>query len=106
MALRLVGVTAYTPLERIADALLVIEEGVFSYVGPRGACPSAPADEVLDLGAALACPGFVDLQVNGLGAECAARGGRRRRAAYRPGSWRGAERPLFCPHSPRLPGTS
>ena len=69
MALRLAGVTAHTPLERISDALLVIEEGVLSYVGPRGACPPAPADEVLDLGGALACPGFVDLQVNGLGAD-------------------------------------
>ena len=69
MALRLVGVTAHTPLERIADALLVIGEGVLSYVGPRGALPPAPEDETLDLGGALACPGFVDLQVNGLGAD-------------------------------------
>ncbi len=69
MALRLAGATAYTPLERITDALLVIEEGVFSYVGPRGARPQAPGDETLDLGDALACPGFVDIQVNGLGAD-------------------------------------
>lgn len=69
MALCLVGVTAYTPLEKIADALLVIEEGVFSYVGPRGACPLAPGTRMLDLGGALVCPGFVDLQVNGLGAD-------------------------------------
>ncbi len=69
MALRLVGVTAYTPIEKIADALLVIEEGVFSYVGPRGARPLAPGARVLDLGGALACPGFVDLQVNGLGGD-------------------------------------
>ena len=69
MALRLAGVTAHTPIERITDALLVIEEGVLSYVGPRGALPPAPEDETLDLGGALACPGFVDLQVNGLGAD-------------------------------------
>ncbi len=69
MALCLVGVTAYTPLEKIADALLVIEEGVFSYVGPRGARPLAPGARVLDLGGALACPGFLDLQVNGLGGD-------------------------------------
>ena len=69
MALCLVGVTAYTPLERIADALLVIEEGVFSYVGPRGACPLPAGARALDLGGALVCPGFVDLQVNGLGAD-------------------------------------
>ena len=69
MALCLVGVTAYTPLERIADALLVIEEGVFSYVGPRGAHPLSPGARSLDLGGALVCPGFMDLQVNGLGAD-------------------------------------
>ncbi len=69
MALRLVAVTAYTPIEKIPDALLVIEEGVFSYVGPRGAYPQAPGDEEIDLGGALACPGLLDLQVNGLGAE-------------------------------------
>ena len=33
MALFLVGVTAYTPLEKIADALLVIEEGRFFICG-------------------------------------------------------------------------
>ena len=69
MALRLAGVTAYTPLERIADALLVIEEGVFSYAGPRGAYPLASGARALDLGGAVACPGFVDLQVNGLGED-------------------------------------
>ena len=69
MALCLAGVTAYTPLERITDALLVIEEGVFSYVGPRGARPLPPGARVLDLGGALACPGYVDLQVNGLGPD-------------------------------------
>ncbi len=69
MALRLAGLTAYTPLERIADALLVIEEGVFSYVGPRGAYPMPPGTRVLELKGALACPGFVDIQVNGLGAD-------------------------------------
>ena len=100
MALRLEGATAYTPLERIADALLVIEEGVFSYVGPRGARPSASGDEALDIGGALACPGFVDLQVNGLGADAllAADAAGVRRIAR---GWRGAGRALFCPPSPR-----
>lgn len=69
MALRLTGLTAYTPLERITDALLVIEEGVFSYVGPCGAHPLPAGARVLDLEGALACPGFIDLQVNGLGAD-------------------------------------
>ena len=69
MALCLVGVTAYTPLERIADALFIIEEGVFSYVGPRGAYPLPPGARTLDLGGALVCPGFLDLQVNGLGGD-------------------------------------
>ncbi len=69
MALCLVGVTAHTPLERIADALLVVEGGVFAYVGPRGARPLPPHARVLDLQGALACPGFVDLQVNGLGPD-------------------------------------
>lgn len=71
MALRLAGVSALTPLERIADALLIVEGGVFAYAGPRGARPAPPDDRTLDLGGALACPGFVDLQVNGLGADAA-----------------------------------
>ncbi len=69
MTLRLAGMAVYTPLERIVDALLVIEGGVFTYVGPRGAYPLPPDAQVLELGGALACPGFVDLQVNGLGAD-------------------------------------
>ncbi len=69
MALCLAGVTAYTPLERIADALLVIEEGVFSYVGPRGAHPFPAGARALDLGGALVSPGFMDIQVNGLGGD-------------------------------------
>lgn len=71
MALCLVGLTAHTPLERIADALLVVEGGVFAYVGPRGARPLPPNARVLDFQGALACPGFVDLQVNGMGADAA-----------------------------------
>ncbi len=69
MALCLRGAVAHTPLERIADALLVVEGGVFSYVGPRGAHPLPPGAQVVDLGGALVCPGLVDLQVNGLGAD-------------------------------------
>lgn len=71
MALRLAGLTVCAPLERIADALLVVEGGVFAYAGPRGARPAPPDAPTLDMGGALACPGFVDLQVNGLGADAA-----------------------------------
>ncbi|MEK6711783.1 MAG: hypothetical protein AABZ64_14520, partial [Nitrospinota bacterium] len=68
-ALALTGCEAWTPIERIPDALLLAEGGRFAYVGPRGARPLAPSVPRVDLGGAAVCPGLVDLQVNGLGAE-------------------------------------
>lgn len=68
-ALALTGCEAWTPLERIPDALLLAEGGRFAYVGPRGALPLPPRIREIDLNGAAVCPGLVDLQVNGLGAE-------------------------------------
>ncbi|MBI3128079.1 MAG: amidohydrolase family protein [Candidatus Tectomicrobia bacterium] len=68
-ALALTGCEAWTPLERIPDALLLVEGGRFAYVGPRSALPLPPGVRRADLGGAAVCPGFVDLQVNGLGPE-------------------------------------
>ena len=68
-ALALTGCEAWTPLERIPDALLLAEGGRFAYVGPRGALPLPPGIRKVELGGAAVCPGLVDLQVNGLGPE-------------------------------------
>ncbi|MBI2178221.1 MAG: amidohydrolase family protein [Candidatus Tectomicrobia bacterium] len=68
-ALALTGCEAWTPLERIADALLLVEGGRFAYVGPRGALSLPSRVRRVDLRGAAVCPGFIDLQVNGLGAE-------------------------------------
>ncbi|MDR2372537.1 MAG: imidazolonepropionase [Bifidobacteriaceae bacterium] len=46
------------PLGLVADAAVVVEDGVFAWVGPAGQAP--PADAVVDVGGAAAIPGFVD----------------------------------------------
>jgi len=65
----LVGCAAWTPLERIADALVLIEAGRIARLAPRGALPLPPGAAAVDLWGAAVCPGFVDLQVNGLGPD-------------------------------------
>lgn len=59
---------AYTPYERVLDAVIYIEGERIAWVGPRGALP-ARAAQAPRLAAAglIAAPGFIDLQVNGAG---------------------------------------
>jgi N-acetylglucosamine-6-phosphate deacetylase len=64
--LAITGCAVRTPLEHIFNALILVDRGVVSYVGPLGSRPIPTDAEILDLGGLLACPGFIDLQVNGL----------------------------------------
>jgi N-acetylglucosamine-6-phosphate deacetylase len=67
--LALLGCEARTPTERISDALLLIEGKRIAYAGPRSGVSVPPGAERFDLAGALVSPGYLDLQVNGLGAD-------------------------------------
>jgi N-acetylglucosamine-6-phosphate deacetylase len=54
-----------TPLERIDDAALVIEDGVISAVGKREAVAIPPAAQVVDFGDAILTPGLIDIHIHG-----------------------------------------
>ncbi len=75
-ALALLGCEARTPAGRIPDALLLIEGKRIVYAGPRGGASVPPGAERIDLAGALVSPGYLDLQVNGLGADALLPGGK------------------------------
>jgi len=63
----ILGCSAWTPFEYISKALIITDQSIVSFVGPAGSIPLPPRAEVFDFGEKLICPGFIDLQVNGLG---------------------------------------
>jgi N-acetylglucosamine-6-phosphate deacetylase len=54
-----------TPLERIDDAALLIEEGIVSAVGPRAALTVPAHARVVDFGDAILTPGLIDIHIHG-----------------------------------------
>jgi N-acetylglucosamine-6-phosphate deacetylase len=56
-----------TPLKTIRDAVVLVEDGVLTSVGPRTAVEIPPGVRVLDYGDAVLAPGFVDIHVHGGG---------------------------------------
>jgi N-acetylglucosamine-6-phosphate deacetylase len=59
--------TVYTPFDVIEDGALLARDGKIEAVGPRDAVAIDGADERIDAGGRIICPGFIDLQVNGGG---------------------------------------
>ena len=65
MATVLLARQLLTPLERIDDAALVMEDGIISALGPRGDI-SLPANaQTIDCGNSILTPGMIDIHVHG-----------------------------------------
>jgi N-acetylglucosamine-6-phosphate deacetylase len=63
--LALTAATLFTPLERIEQPLLLLEDGVIAEVSSRG-LREVPTDcRMVDFGDAVLAPGFVDIHVHG-----------------------------------------
>ena len=45
------GCVAWTPIENISNALILVDRGVVSYAGPAGSIPLPLGAEVFDFGA-------------------------------------------------------
>ncbi len=54
-----------TPLERIDDAALLIEEGTIAAVGRRDATSIPPSARVIDFGDSILAPGLIDIHIHG-----------------------------------------
>ncbi len=54
-----------TPLQRIDDAALLIEDGIISTLGPRAAVTVPANARVVDFGDTVLAPGLIDLHVHG-----------------------------------------
>jgi len=55
----------FTPLERIDDAVLLIDEGIISTVGPHAAVTVPANAQVVDFGDAVLAPGLIDIHLHG-----------------------------------------
>jgi N-acetylglucosamine-6-phosphate deacetylase len=55
----------YTPVERIRNAVLVVEDGVVRRVGSQGAVEVPPNARVDDFGDAVLAPGLIDIHIHG-----------------------------------------
>ena len=63
--LALTAAQALTPLETIADAVVLIEDLIIRAVGPRSEIAIPPAARTVDLGEKILAPGFVDVHIHG-----------------------------------------
>jgi N-acetylglucosamine-6-phosphate deacetylase len=55
----------FTPLERVEQPLLLVEDRVIVEVGSRAACQIPSGVRVVDFGDAILAPGFVDIHIHG-----------------------------------------
>ena len=55
----------FTPTEAIDDAILMIEDGVISFVGTRPEVSIPPNAQVIDFGDAVLAPGLIDIHIHG-----------------------------------------
>jgi len=55
----------FTPLERVAESLLLVEDQVIVEAGARATCQIPAGVRVVDFGDAILVPGFVDIHIHG-----------------------------------------
>jgi N-acetylglucosamine-6-phosphate deacetylase len=67
MKTALIAAKCVTPLETIANAVVLVEDGVISSIGPRSAIEIPPGTRVRDYGDAVLAPGFMDIHIHGGG---------------------------------------
>jgi N-acetylglucosamine-6-phosphate deacetylase len=68
----MIAITAaalFTPLERIDQPIVLIEDGLVTAVHPRTAFASPPNARVIDFGDAILAPAFVDIHIHGAGGQ-------------------------------------
>jgi len=56
-----------TPIEKIGDAALVLEDGVIAAVGPRDTVSFPAHAQIVDLGDSILTPGLIDIHIHGGG---------------------------------------
>jgi N-acetylglucosamine-6-phosphate deacetylase len=61
----LTAAALFTPTERIADALLLIEDGIIAEVTSRSRRPLPVNARLIDLGDAVLAPGLIDIHIHG-----------------------------------------
>jgi imidazolonepropionase-like amidohydrolase len=59
----LTAAALFTPTERIADALLLIEDGIIADVTSRSRRPLPSNARLVDLGDAVLAPGLIDIHI-------------------------------------------
>ena len=67
MATVLLAKELLTPIEKIGDAALVLEDGVIAAVGPRDTVSFPAHAQIVDLGDSILTPGLIDIHIHGGG---------------------------------------
>jgi len=60
-----IGGVAITPFEEIPDAVVEIEGGKFTFVGPRRLYPERQGSQTVDTSGKFIVPGFIDIHIHG-----------------------------------------
>lgn len=63
--LALAAKALYTPLEKIEQPLVVIDDGTIVKMGPRSSIDAPPQCRLRDFGDAVLCPGLIDVHTHG-----------------------------------------
>jgi N-acetylglucosamine-6-phosphate deacetylase len=65
MKIAITARTAFTPLESVEDAVVIVEDGRILSVGPRAAMEVPAGAHFIDLGDSILAPGFIEIHIHG-----------------------------------------